>query len=85
MSYRETKKFLQQHTRVVELADETGGRVAVCPQWVGRVMTSTCGGDHGPSFGFVNREFIESGRNDPKFNNYGGEERLWLSPERSSA
>ncbi|NQU23109.1 MAG: hypothetical protein HQ567_17665 [Candidatus Nealsonbacteria bacterium] len=80
-SYRETKQFLEQHTRVIELADETGARVAVCPEWVGRVMTSTCGGDDGPSFGFVNREFIESGKNDPKFNNYGGEERLWLSPE----
>ena len=55
--------------------------MAVCPEWQGRVMTSTCGGLDGPSFGFVNREFIEAGKLDPHFNNYGGEDRLWLSPE----
>jgi len=81
MSYREVRDFLRRHTHVVELADDRGARVAVCPEWVGRVMTSTCGGPEGPSFGFVNRPFIEAGKTDPKFNNYGGEERFWLSPE----
>ncbi len=80
MTYGEVKQFLEQHTEVVELADGDA-RVAVCPQWVGRVMTSTCGGPDGPSFGFVNRAFIEVGRSDPRFNNFGAEERLWLSPE----
>ena len=41
-------------------------------------MTSTCGGLDGPSFGFVNRDFIEAGKPDPHFNNYGAEERMWL-------
>ncbi|HUT11421.1 MAG TPA: DUF6786 family protein [Thermoguttaceae bacterium] len=81
MSYREVRDFLGRHTNVVELADDRGARVAVCPGWVGRVMTSTCGGPEGPSFGFVNRPFIEAGKTDPRFNNYGGEERFWLSPE----
>ena len=44
MSYREAKEFLDQHTGVVELSDGGGARVAVCPGWQGRVMTSTCGG-----------------------------------------
>ena len=44
-------------------------------------MTSTCGGLDGPSFGFVNRDFIEAGKTDPHFNNYGAEDRFWLSPE----
>ena len=48
-------------------------------------MTSTCGsgvGDMtGPSFGFINSEFIEAGQDNLHFNNYGGEERMWLSPE----
>jgi hypothetical protein len=66
---------------VVELADGEGALVAICPEWQGRVMTSTCGGRHGPSFGFVNRAFIEAGRPDPRLNNYGGEDRMWLSPE----
>ncbi len=82
MTYREAKDFLAQHTKVVELASEDGSaRVAVCPAWQGRVMTSTCGGPDGPSFGFLHREFIEAGKPNRQFNNYGGEDRMWLSPE----
>ncbi len=81
MSYNEVHAFLAQHTEVVELTNRDGARVAVCPQWQGRVMTSSCGGSNGASFGFVNREFIEEGKLNPHFNNYGAEERMWLSPE----
>jgi hypothetical protein len=81
MSYREAREFLASHTRLVELVGQRGDRVAVCPEWQGRVMTSTCGGMDGPSFGFINRAFIEYGQLDPRFNNYGGEDRMWLSPE----
>jgi hypothetical protein len=81
MSYGEVRDFLARHTQVVELDGGEGALVAICPQWQGRVMTSTCDGEDGPSFGFVNRAFIEAGRRDPRFNNYGGEDRMWLSPE----
>ncbi len=81
MSYREARAFLSRHTNVVELTDKQGARVAVCPVWQGRVMTSTCEGPEGLSFGFINREFSESGEKNPHFNNYGGEDRFWLSPE----
>ena len=81
MSYREAREFLAKHTKVVELTNEEGARVAVCPEWQGRVMTSTCGGMDGPNFGFVHKEFIEAGKPDARFNNYGGEERMWLAPE----
>lgn len=81
MSYGEVREFLARHTRVIELSDEAGARVAICPDWQGRVMTSTCRGLEGPSFGFVHRAFIEAGRPNPQFNNYGAEERMWLSPE----
>ena len=81
MSYGEVKAFLAKHTEVVELTNASGGRVAVCPAWQGRVMTSTCDGPDGPSFGFVNNEFIEAGKPNLHFNNFGAEERLWLSPE----
>jgi hypothetical protein len=80
MSYAETVAFLKKHTNVVELTDGDA-RVAVCPEWQGRVMTSTCGGMEGQSFGFVNDDFINAGKSNLHFNNYGGEERLWLSPE----
>ncbi len=81
MSYREAREFLAKHTRLVELTNDDGARVAICPEWQGRVMTSTCGGIDGPSFGFINRPFIEAGKLDERFNNYGAEERMWLSPE----
>lgn len=81
MSYGETRAYLAQHTELVELTNGEGARVAVCPQWQGRVMTSTCGGMDGLSFGFVHDEFINEGKPNLHFNNYGGEERLWLSPE----
>ena len=81
MSYAEAKAFLAAHTQVLELSDGRGARVAVCPQWQGRVMTSSCDGPEGRSFGFIHREFIERGRPDLQFNNYGAEDRMWLSPE----
>lgn len=81
MSYREAKEFLSRHTRIVELSNKEGARVAVSPQWQGRVMTSACDGPDGLSFGFINRQFIESGEKNPHFNNYGAEDRFWLSPE----
>ena len=81
MSYREACEFLAKHTQVIELIGGRGARVAVCPAWQGRVMTSTCGGPDGESFGFINRAFIEAGRPDPRFNNHGAEDRMWLSPE----
>jgi acetyl esterase/lipase len=81
MSYGEACQFLSKHTTLVELSDGRGGRVAVCPEWQGRVMTSTCDGPAGLSFGFINREFIEAGQPNPHFSNYGAEDRLWLSPE----
>ena len=51
MSYGEDREFLAKHTKVVELTNEDGARVAVTPDWQGRVMTSTCDGPNG--------EFIE--------------------------
>ncbi len=79
--YEDDLTFLARHTKVMELTNDHGARVAVCPDFQGRVMTSTCGGLRGKSLGWINREFIAAGRNDPHFNNYGGEDRFWLAPE----
>ena len=81
MSYGESRDFLAKHTRLIELTNDAGARVAIAPQWQGRVMTSTCDGLEGTSFGFVNRDFIAAGQPDPRFNNHGAEDRLWLCPE----
>ena len=74
--------FLRKHTTVLVLrGGKTGARVAVCPDLQGRVMTSSARGEAGASFGWVNRELIASGKRDPHFNPYGGEDRFWLGPE----
>jgi hypothetical protein len=80
-TYGEAKEYLSQHTNVMELHNENGARVAICPAWQGRVMTSTCSGAGGPSFGFIYQDFINAGKENLHFANYGGEDRLWLSPE----
>lgn len=80
-NYGAVRDFLVAHTSVVELTGENGERVAICPEYQGRIMTSTCGDLTGRSFGWVNKSFIEKGEADRHFNNFGGEDRLWLGPE----
>ena len=80
-NYGAVRDFLVAHTNVVELTGENGERVAICPEYQGRVMTSTSGDLTGRSFGWVNKSFIEKGEADRHFNNFGGEDRLWLGPE----
>jgi hypothetical protein len=81
MSYAKVRDFLTKHTELIELIGPDGARVAVAPRYQGRVMTSSCNGPDGMSFGFVNRDFISAGIPNEHFNNYGGEERMWISPE----
>lgn len=80
-NYGDDLDFLGRHGNVVEISNGNGVHVAICPQRQGRVMTSTCEGREGKSFGWINRSFIESGQSSKVFNNYGGEDRFWISPE----
>jgi hypothetical protein len=81
-TYGDDLAFLDQHQDVIELSDSTGmSRVAVVPEYQGRVMTSTSGGEIGPSFGWLNREAIASKERKPHINVFGGEDRFWLGPE----
>ena len=74
--------FLRQYTQVVVLADPSGSaQVAVAPAYQGRVMTSTTGGSDAPSFGWIGRAAIASGKRQPHMNVFGGEDRFWLGPE----
>jgi len=75
-------KFLSTHVATIVLSDAGGkAQVAVVPAYQGRVMTSTTGGAEGPSFGWINRDLIASGKTLPHMNPYGGEDRFWLGPE----
>jgi len=81
-NFGEDAAFLKKHTEVIVLSDKAGlAKVALVPGWQGRVMTSTMGGDAGPSFGWINRELIASGKILPHMNAFGGEDRFWMGPE----
>jgi hypothetical protein len=80
--FSEDVAFLKDHTEVIVLADKTGrSKVAVAPDFQGRVMTSSADGESGQSFGWINRELIGSGKVQPHINARGGEDRFWLGPE----
>jgi hypothetical protein len=80
--FKDDLAFLEAHTKVVVLASPDGqAQVAVNPDLQGRVMTSTAAGPQGLSFGWINRELLASGVNNPHMNAFGGEDRFWLGPE----
>ncbi len=80
-TYARDVELLKNYSEVVELIGASGDRAAVVPAFQGRVMTSTTTGGEGRSFGWLNEPFLASRRDDPAFNNYGGEDRFWLGPE----
>jgi len=80
--FKDDLAFLKANTKVVVLSGAGGqAEVAVNPDLQGRVMTSTAAGPEGLSFGWINRELIASGVNNPHINAFGGEDRFWLGPE----
>ncbi|MBN1387262.1 MAG: hypothetical protein JW965_02380 [Bacteroidales bacterium] len=79
-TYSSDREFLKKHAEIVELKKGKSALVII-PSWQGRVMTSTCEGDDGFSFGWINHGLISSGDTLAHMNPYGGEERLWLGPE----
>jgi Family of unknown function (DUF6786) len=80
--FKDDAAFLKAHTSPVILTGKDGlAQVAVSPDLQGRVMTSTAGGPEELSFGWINRELLASGQNNPHMNAFGGEDRFWLGPE----
>ncbi len=79
-AFSDDVSFLRDHADALVLQAEGTGPVAVSPRLSARVMTSAL--SHGePGFGLVNRDAIRAGPVTRGFANYGGEDRLWLSPE----
>ncbi|MDR1963637.1 MAG: hypothetical protein LBQ50_07645 [Planctomycetaceae bacterium] len=81
MSYRDAINYLGSKTRILELCDQIGGRVVICPEWDGRVMTSTCDGIDGNSFGLINVKAIDTDNTDWSYNSYGGEDQFVFFPD----
>ena len=81
-SFADDLAFLSKYSEVVQLQDASGqGRIIVAPEYQGRVMTSTAGGERGASFGFIHREVVAKRERQQHMNVFGGEDRFWLGPE----
>ena len=81
-TFREDVEFLKAHRETLVLtAPDGSGRIAVVPEFQGRVMTSTIGDGTGRSLGFLKHERIAARDLLPGMNPYGGEDRFWLGPE----
>jgi len=80
-TFGEDLEFLKQHVKTIVLRNTEGAAVVVVPEYQGRTMISTHGGDQGSSYGYINYGAVESDVIDPQLNLYGGEDRLWVSPE----
>ncbi|MEM9942981.1 MAG: DUF6786 family protein, partial [Planctomycetota bacterium] len=74
-------EFLNAHVDTVVLQNDEGSKIVVVPAYQGRTMTSTSKGDLGNSYGYINYDAIKAGQSDPQINLYGGEDRMWISPE----
>ena len=79
-TYGYDKGFLAASLETVELKNNDAA-VLLVPAYQGRVMTSTCEGDSGFSFGWINYDLIASGKPVEHINPFGGEERFWIGPE----
>ncbi len=79
-SFGHDVNFLNKYQKTVVLK-RADAMVAIIPSYQGRVMTSSSAGMDGMSYGWINYKLIEAGQKVAHFNNYGGEERLWIGPE----
>lgn len=73
-------KFLKKYSDPIELASGKA-KVLILAEYQGRVMTSSANGESGLSYGWINHDFLASGKVLEQFNPVGGEERFWLGPE----
>jgi hypothetical protein len=64
---------------VIVLTENGRDQVLVAPGLMGRVLTSSLG--ELPSLGFVSERDLDLGERGAPFNNFGGQDRLWIGPE----
>ncbi|QEG21143.1 DUF6786 family protein [Mariniblastus fucicola] len=81
-SFQDDANFLAKHFDFHVLKNSEGGRAIVVPDLQGRTMTSSSQGENGQSYGYINYEVFGK-EHDPQINLFGGEDRIWISPEGS--
>ncbi len=74
-------EFLNAHVETIVLSNEDGAQIILVPAYQGRTITSSSTGLEGTSYGYINYDAINSDKLDPQINLYGGEDRMWISPE----
>jgi hypothetical protein len=79
-SFTADAEFLKKHYDIHVLRNDEGGRAIVVPALQGRTMTSASEGDEGQSYGYINYDMFGK-PHDPQINLFGGEDRIWISPE----
>jgi len=80
-SFGDDVDFLKKHFQVDVLENDEGAKIACVAALQGRTMTSNFSGDSQQSNGYINRAAVEKGMVDPQINLFGGEDRIWISPE----
>ncbi len=79
-SFQADADFLSRHFDIHVLKNSEGGRAVVIPSLQGRTMTSASQGEGGQSYGYINYDMFTRDP-DPQINLFGGEDRIWISPE----
>jgi hypothetical protein len=79
-SFQADADFLAKHFDIHVLKNSEGGRAVVIPALQGRTMTSASQGEGGQSYGYIKYDTF-GGEFDPQITLFGGEDRIWISPE----
>ena len=74
-------EFLNANVETIVLSNDEDAQIIVVPAYQGRTMTSTSGGPNGTSYGYINYDAVLNEKHHPQINLYGGEDRMWISPE----
>ncbi|TGV02610.1 DUF6786 family protein [Flavivirga rizhaonensis] len=78
-SYKNDLELIKTHTDYIELTENKGkARLIICPQYQGKIITSTHSGINGSSNGWLNRGAINKQNLNGK--GIGGEDRIWIGP-----
>jgi len=79
-TYKDDLLALTKLTKIVELtSSDNQSRVCVCPEYQGRVITSTSNGLGGISNGWINRDKLKN-KYEGNGSDLGGEDRVWIGP-----
>ncbi len=81
LAFGQDLTFFSQYNSDVLILGEGDSLVAVSPKYQGRVLTSTYGGEKGPSLGWINHELLADNKIGLRSYLAGGEDRFGIGPQ----